>query len=178
VHVHPSFTTPLQLSSLPATHVSDADGAMLQLPHLPAAQVSLPDAHLPKTPPAEQRRVWPFVQAQPSLAVPLQLSSLPATHVSPAAGAMLQAPHAPLPHVCVPPAHVPFAPPAEQARVWPLMQVQPSFATPLHVLSSPLTHVSEAAGAMLQPFHLPLPSQVCVPPAHLPFAPASEHARV
>jgi hypothetical protein len=106
-HAQPWLATPLQLSSLPATHVSDADGVMLQLPQAPPPHVSVPLAHLPTRLSAEHARVWPLMQAQPSFVLPLQLSSLPEAQVSEDDGVMLQPLQLPPEHVCVPPAHLP-----------------------------------------------------------------------
>ena len=58
-------------------------------------------------------------------------------------GAPLQLPHTPFPHTCVPALQLPHP------RDVPLMQVQPSFATPLQLSSLPGSHVSFAFAVML-----------------------------
>src|SRR5450631_63278 len=86
---HPSFAFPLQVASSPFTEqLSMAAGWTLQAPHCPAVeQVWVPLAQFPSAPAvAQERGASVLTQAQPSFAVPLQLSSFPFTQLSAAAG--------------------------------------------------------------------------------------------
>jgi hypothetical protein len=95
--VQPSFGIPLQVASSPLVEQSSfAAGWTLQAPQVPAlVQLCVPAAQFPSAPAAaHERGALALVQAQPSLGVPLQLLSSPATQVSPDAGptAPVQAP--------------------------------------------------------------------------------------
>jgi len=83
-HGQVSLVRPLQLESSPVTaQLSEAAGTMLHGPQTPAAQVVMPPAHLPLAPSASpQLFVVPLTQVHPSLAMPLQLPSLPDSQVS------------------------------------------------------------------------------------------------
>jgi hypothetical protein len=71
-----------------------ADTAPAQAPQAPPLQVCVPRLQMPTFAVGPHGCVVPATQAQPSLGMPLQLSSFPATQVSMAAGP-------------TPPAHVP-----------------------------------------------------------------------
>jgi len=149
-------------------------------PQTPFVQVAVPGLQMP-TIAGPQGCVLPLMQGQPSFATPLQLASSPAVaQLSEAAGRMLQALHFPVDkQVSVPAAQFPFAPSALQARAGsPTTQVQPSFAVPLQLASSPLVvHTSAVAGWMLQAPHLP-PVHVSMPREQFPIAPLVAHERV
>jgi hypothetical protein len=123
---------------------------MLHVQPVPLAlHVAVPAAHAPFAASlAAQVPVAPGEHGQVSLVRPLQLESSPATaQLSAAAGAMLHGPHAPAEHVVMPAAHLPLAPSASaQLLVVPLMQVHPSFATPLQFPSLPGSQPSLGLG--------------------------------
>jgi hypothetical protein len=172
MHWHPSFGTPLQLLSFPASHVSGL-GEMLHVCQLPPAHDVVPPAHVPLAPRMDpQDPDCPLMHLQPSFGTPLQLLSFPASHVS-VPGVMLHVCQLPPAHDVVPPAHVPLAPRMDPHDPdWPLMHRQPSFATPLQLLSFPASHVS-GLGETLQVPQVPSAAHVTVPPAHVPLAPSA-----
>ena len=180
---HDSLALPLQLASLPETQVSAGAGAMVHAPQAPAGlQVSVPAAQGPIKPSSEHERLSPLTQGQFSLAVPLQLSSFIAAHVSRAAGAMLHAPHVPfLPQVSVPAAHAPRRLSSAQDRVAWGLQEQPSLALPLQLSSLPSSHVSVPAGVTF-PMTVTAtpPGPIAVPdrPQPRPAAPEKSKAQI
>src|SRR5690606_25425522 len=120
-HLHTSSTV---LSGLPSQSLSIDDeqsrgsGSMLpmQVPQTLSLQVEVPVLQTP-TEACPQSCVSPSTHGHPSLGVPSQVSSLPGSQVSSAAGTMLQSPQVPsFPQVWVPVAQVPCAPSSEQER--------------------------------------------------------------
>ena len=154
--------------------------APMHAPHTPFVQVETPGLQMP-TADGPHACVLPVTHGQVSFLTPLQLASSPVTaQLSAEAGRMLQALHLPVARqVSVPAAQLPFAPSMLQERAAsPTTQVQPPFAVPSQLASSPrVAQLSAVAGRMLQALHLP-PVQVSTPREQLPIAPSTAHERV
>src|SRR5262245_22636016 len=168
------------LSAADVQSRADALIAPMHAPQTPFVQVDTPGLQMP-TMAGPHGCMLPLMQGQPSFATPLQLASSPAVaQLSADAGRMLQAPHRPCAlQVSVPAAQFPFAPSALHERAGsPRTPMQPSFAVPLQLASSPfVAQLSADAGRMLQALHLP-PVQVSMPREQFPIAPSAAQERI
>src|SRR5450432_3416584 len=174
MQVQPSFGVPLQVSSFAAVQVSLAAGLMLQAPHVPSVvHACCPAAQLPRAPAAAHVRTAPELHGQPSLAVPLQLSSFPRTQLSLALAFTLQSPQTrSVPQVCIPAAQLPNAPPSAQERCSPAVHTQPGHVGAPAAPLSPAAAPPSPADAPPVPAEAPPPAALAPEKPPLLFAPA------